>query len=112
VLGKKYPPEFPEGFQREILFLEQQPKFAAAVDAENSLDAQSAAEVRTAGDFGAKPLIVLTAGNPYAGDEDDDLLSAEQKTRRDNLWIQHLRDGQYLVVPNKRTGVACERAQG
>jgi hypothetical protein len=33
-LGKKYSPGFPDELQHEILFLEQQPKYIEAVDAE------------------------------------------------------------------------------
>jgi len=89
-LGRTYSSIFPAEFQRELLFLEQQPKYIKAVEAEDKLDAESAAQIRAAGDLGDRPLIVLTAEKPYAGDQNDNLLTKEQKNSRDNLWIHQL----------------------
>ncbi|MBV9304463.1 MAG: alpha/beta hydrolase [Acidobacteriaceae bacterium] len=89
-LGGVYSPSFPRDFQEEILFLEQQPKYIKAVEAEDKLDDQSAAQVRAAGSLGDRPLIVLTAGIPYAGDPSDTVLTEAQKKSRDNLWISEL----------------------
>jgi len=89
-LGKTYSSNFSKEFQHEVLFLEQQPKYIKAVEAEDKLDAESADQVRAAGDLGDRPLIVLTAEKPYAGDPNDNLLSNEQKNGRDNLWIRQL----------------------
>jgi pimeloyl-ACP methyl ester carboxylesterase len=49
-------------FGKEILYLQLQPKFIDASASEMSLFAESANEVRAAGNLGDKPLVVLTAG--------------------------------------------------
>jgi pimeloyl-ACP methyl ester carboxylesterase len=49
-------------FGKEMLYLQLQPKFIDASASEMSLFAESANEVRAAGNLGDKPLVVLTAG--------------------------------------------------
>ena len=98
--GGVYSQTFPKDFQEEILFLEQQPKYIKAVEAENILDEQSAAQVRGAGGLGDRPLIVLTAGNPYARDPSDNLLTEAQRNSRDNLWIYQLQT-QYVHLSSR-----------
>ncbi len=49
-------------FGQEMLYLQMQPKFIEASAAELGAFAESAKEVRAAGDLGDKPLVVLTAG--------------------------------------------------
>jgi pimeloyl-ACP methyl ester carboxylesterase len=49
-------------FGQEILYLQMQPKFIYASASELSAFAESANEVRAAGNLGDKPLVVLTAG--------------------------------------------------
>lgn len=103
--------------QEELLFLEQQPKFIKAVESENQLDGLSAAQVRTSGDLGDRPLIVLTAGEPDAGDPDDNVLSLDQKKARDNLWIYQLQaqyarlssHGKQLVVQRSSHNMPTDR---
>lgn len=65
-------------------------KSIQAVQAEDKVDAQSAAQVQAVGDLGDRPLLVLTAADPYAGDPHDHLLTKEQKDSRDRPWIYHL----------------------
>jgi len=98
--GGLYAPGVPKDLQAELLFLEQQPKYIHAVEEENRLDGQSAAQVRAAGDLRNCPLIVLTAGKPYAGDPEDAVLTEEQKTTRDNLWIHQLQ-AQYVQLSRR-----------
>ncbi len=106
-LGKSYSPNFSQEFQHELLFLEQQPKYSKAVEAEDKLDAQSAAQVRAVGDLGNKPLIVLTAEKPYAGDPNDYLLTHEQKSNRDHLWIDQLQ-AQYAHLSSRGKQVVVQ----
>lgn len=106
-LGRKYSPIFPDELQHEILFLEQQPKYIEAVKAESRLDAESAAQVRASRSLGSRPLIVLTAGIPYAGNEDDDLLADQQKAKRDNLWIHELQ-AEYVNLSSRGKQVVVQ----
>ncbi|HTU35161.1 MAG TPA: alpha/beta hydrolase [Candidatus Acidoferrum sp.] len=51
----------------ELAYLEAQKKYVDAISSERESFDQSAEEARAAGDFGDKPLIVLTAGNADGG---------------------------------------------
>jgi pimeloyl-ACP methyl ester carboxylesterase len=86
-LGQTYSTNFSPELQEEVLFLEEQPKYIRAVEDEGKLDATSAAQVKAAGDLGERPLIVLTADDPYGPDT---VLTDEQKKRRDDIWIYEL----------------------
>jgi hypothetical protein len=77
----------PLELRRELLYLQQQPKARNAVASESASRSESVTEVRAAGDFGDRPLIVLTAGIPYPRDP---LLTKEQMERQNNLWINVL----------------------
>jgi hypothetical protein len=54
---------------------------------ESAAWAESVAELRGAGGFGDRPLIVLTAGKPY---DPDPLLRKEQMERQNDLWTHDL----------------------
>lgn len=61
--------KLPKDFLREITYLSLQPKFIEATASEIQSFSASAEEVRTAGNLGDRPLVVLTAGkNPDAKD--------------------------------------------
>jgi hypothetical protein len=55
--------------------------------AENAADSTSWGQVRSAGNLGDRPLIVLTAGKPY---DPDPLLGKEQSAKQNDLWINVL----------------------
>lgn len=108
-LGGVYSPAFPKELQNEVLFLDQQPKYIKGVEAEDKLDDESAAQVRAAGTLHDLPLIVLTAGRPYAGDSSDTLLTETQKKNRDDLWIYELQ-AQYTHLSSRGKQVVVEQS--
>jgi len=55
-------PDVSKEFGQEMLYLQMQPKFIDATASELGSFAESAKEVRAAGNLGDKPLVVLTAG--------------------------------------------------
>ncbi|MBZ5673197.1 MAG: alpha/beta hydrolase [Acidobacteriia bacterium] len=73
--------------QEEFLYLEQQTKSMHAVESEASAEGQSSAQARAAGNFGDRPLIILTAGKPY---DPDSLLTKEDLDRQNDMWINVL----------------------
>jgi pimeloyl-ACP methyl ester carboxylesterase len=77
----------PLELRRELLYLQQRPNERNAVASESASWSENVTEVRAAGDFGDRPLIVLTAGKPYPVDP---LLTKEQMERQNNLWIHVL----------------------
>jgi pimeloyl-ACP methyl ester carboxylesterase len=99
---------------RELLYLQQQPKTRNAIASESDSRAQSVTEVRKAGDFGDRPLIVLTAGIPYPPDP---LLNKEQMERQNNLWINVLQvqeahlstRGKQIIVPDSTHMIPYDR---
>jgi pimeloyl-ACP methyl ester carboxylesterase len=60
--GKGEAPGVSKEFGQEMLYLQLQPKFIEASASELGSFAESANEVRAAGNLGDKPLVVLTAG--------------------------------------------------
>jgi pimeloyl-ACP methyl ester carboxylesterase len=78
---------FSKEFRQELLYLRQQKKFEHAVASETKAWGESIAQVRAAGNLGDRPLIVLTAGNPYPPDA---LLTKEEMEQKSNLWIKDL----------------------
>jgi pimeloyl-ACP methyl ester carboxylesterase len=92
-------------FRQELLYLRQQEKFQNAVASEIRAFAESIAEVRSAGNLGDRPLIVLTAGKPY---DPDPLLTKDEMDKQNNLWINVLQvqethlstRGKQIIVPD------------
>ncbi len=82
------PTDLPKDVLQELFYLRQQAKYRSAVQSENKLDAQSGEQARAAGNFGERPLIVLTAGNPY--EDPDPLLTKEDTDKQYNLWVNDL----------------------
>lgn len=95
----------PKDLRQELLYLRQQDKFAKAVAAESKAFQESTLEARRAGGLGDRPLIVLTAANPY---DPDPILTIEQAEKLKNLWIYDLqvqeahlsRRGKQIIVPD------------
>jgi pimeloyl-ACP methyl ester carboxylesterase len=104
----------PKDLREELLYLRQQDKFGKAVAAEGNAFQQSLLEVRRAGALGDRPLIVLTAGNPY---EPDPILTREQAEKVKNLWIYDLQlheadlstRGKQIIVPDSTHMIPIDR---
>jgi pimeloyl-ACP methyl ester carboxylesterase len=104
----------PKDLQQELLYLEQQDKFRAAVAAEDAVSVQTVAQVRAAGNLGDRPLIVLTAGKPY---DPEALLSKEDMDGQRSMWIDVLQieearlstRGRQIVVPDSGHMIPFER---
>jgi pimeloyl-ACP methyl ester carboxylesterase len=102
----------PKELRQELLYLDERSE--AAGKAENAADSTSWEQVRSAGDFGDRPLIVLTAGKPYGPDP---LLSKEESDRQNDMWINVLqaeearlsRRGKQIVVPDSGHMIPYER---
>lgn len=95
----------PKDLRQELLYLRQQDKVTKAVAAEINAFQESILEVRRAGALGDRPLIVLTAANPY---DPDPILTREQVEKLKNLWIHDLQvqeahlstHGKQIIVPD------------
>ena len=68
--------------------MQRQAKYRSAVQSENKFDAESGAQARAAGNFGERPPIVLTAGNPH--EDPDPALTKAETDQRYNLWVNDL----------------------
>ena len=83
-------PSMPAEFQRELQYLQLQPKFIDAAVSETLFFSQSAGQVRAAGTLADRPLIVLTAGK----DPDPKVLpkglSAQDFTDFRAIWVNDL----------------------
>lgn len=75
----------PKEFRQELSYL--QPRSDEAGSAEAKADSMSWDQVRSAGDLGDRPLIVLTAGRPY---DPDPLLTKEEMEQETAVWINVL----------------------
>lgn len=99
-------------FRQEFFYLQQRTNAAAM--AEDEADSQSWDQVRSAGNLGDRPLIVLTAGKPY---DPDPLLSKEEMAKKDDMWINVLQGeqarlstrGKQIVVPESGHMIPFER---
>ena len=75
----------PKELREELLYLDRRSEDAGM--AENAADSTSWDQVRSAGNLGDRPLIVLTAGKPY---DPDPLLSKEESDKQNDIWINVL----------------------
>ncbi len=75
----------PKELREELLYLDRWSEDAGMT--ENAADSASWDEVRSAGDLGDRPLIVLTAGEPY---DPDPLLTKEEMDKQNDIWINVL----------------------
>ena len=100
--------------RQELSYLRQQSKARKAIVSESAAWPHGVAEVRSAGGFGDRPLIVLTAGKPY---DPDPLLTKEQMDRQSDMWIHDLQaqearlstHGRQIVVPDSSHMIPYER---
>jgi pimeloyl-ACP methyl ester carboxylesterase len=104
-------------FGQEMLYLQMQPKFIDASASELSLFAESANEVRAAGNLGDKPLVVLTAGKSADASQ---LPAGFPKKEFDDfheVWVNDLQvkeshlstRGQRIMVPDSTHMIPFER---
>jgi pimeloyl-ACP methyl ester carboxylesterase len=102
----------PKELRQELLYLNQRSEDAGM--AENAADSTSWDQVRSAGNLGDRPLIVLTAGKPY---DPDPLLSKEESDNQNDMWINVLQAeeahlstrGKQVVVPDSGHMIPYER---
>jgi pimeloyl-ACP methyl ester carboxylesterase len=97
---------------QELFYLKPRDEEAGA--AENEVDSSSWEQVKSAGNLGDRPLIVLTAGIPY---EPDPLLTREEMAKQNDLWINVLQAeetrlstrGKQIVVPDSGHMIPFDR---
>jgi pimeloyl-ACP methyl ester carboxylesterase len=102
----------PKELRQELLYLHQRSEDAGM--AEHAADSTSWDQVRSAGNLGDRPLIVLTAGKPY---DPDPLLSKEELDKQNDMWINVLQveearlstRGKQVVVPDSGHMIPYER---
>ena len=102
----------PRELRQELLYLNQRSETAGM--AENAADSTSWDQVRSAGNLGDRPLIVLTAGKPY---DPDPLLSKEQSDKQNDMWVNFLQTeeahlstrGKQVVVPDSGHMIPYQR---
>jgi len=102
----------PKELREELLYLNQRSEDAGK--AENAADSISWDQVRSAGNLGDRPLIVLTAGKPY---DSDPLLRKEEFQRQNEMWINVLQAeeahlstrGKQIVVQDSGHMIPYER---
>ncbi|HXJ05683.1 MAG TPA: alpha/beta hydrolase [Candidatus Acidoferrum sp.] len=104
-------------FGKEMLYLQLQPKFIDASASEMSSFAESANEVRAAGNLGDKPLVVLTAGKSADASQ---LPAGFPKKEFDDfheVWVNELQmkeaqlstRGRQIMVPDSDHMIPFER---
>jgi pimeloyl-ACP methyl ester carboxylesterase len=104
-------------FGKEMLYLQLQPKFIDASASEMSYFAESAKEVRAAGNLGDKPLVVLTAGKSADASQ---LPAGFPKKEFDDfheVWVNDLQvkeahlstRGERIMVPDSDHMIPFER---
>jgi pimeloyl-ACP methyl ester carboxylesterase len=104
-------------FGQEMLYLQMQPKFIDASASELGLFAESANEVRAAGNLGDKPLVVLTAGKSADASQ---LPAGFPKKEFDDfheVWVNDLQvkeshlstQGKRIMVPDSTHMIPFER---
>jgi pimeloyl-ACP methyl ester carboxylesterase len=104
-------------FGKEMLYLQMQPKFIDASASELGLFAESANEVRAAGNLGEKPLVVLTAGKSADASQ---LPAGFPKKEFDDfheVWVNDLQvkeshlstRGRRIMVPDSTHMIPFER---
>ena len=102
----------PKELRQELLYLDKRSEDAGME--ENAADSTSWDQVRSAGNLGDRPLIVLTAGKPYGPDS---LLTKEQSDKQGNMWINVLQAeearlstrGKQVVVPDSGHMIPYQR---
>jgi pimeloyl-ACP methyl ester carboxylesterase len=108
-IGEAQDDALPAEFVRELSYLLQSPRFMAATSAELRSFAQSADQVRAAGNLGDRPLIVLTAGKGMSSAEFPAALGVTQQDIEavHRVWTDELQVEQmHLSTRGKRTIVS------
>jgi pimeloyl-ACP methyl ester carboxylesterase len=104
-------------FGREIIYLQLQPKFIDASTSEMSLFSESANEVRTAGNLGDKPLVVLTAGKMAPASQMPAGFPKKEFDDFHEIWVNDLQvkesqlstHGKRIMVPDSTHMIPFER---
>jgi pimeloyl-ACP methyl ester carboxylesterase len=104
-------------FGREMLYLQLQPKFVDATVSEMGSFAESANEVRAAGNLGDKPLVVLTAGKSVDATQLPEGLSKKDVDDFRAIWVNDLQvkesqlstRGKRIMVPDSDHMIPFER---
>ena len=102
----------PKELREELLYLDRRSEDAGM--AENAADSASWDQVRSSGNLGDRPLIVLTAARPY---DPDPLLSKVESDSQDEMWIHVLQAeearlstrGKQIVVPGSGHMIPYDR---
>ncbi|HKN76289.1 MAG TPA: alpha/beta hydrolase [Candidatus Acidoferrum sp.] len=104
-------------FGQEMLYLQLQPKFIDASAAEMGLFAESANEVRAAGNLGDKPLVVLTAGKLVPASQLPEGFPKKDFDDFHEIWVNDLQmkeahlstRGERIMVPDSDHMIPFER---
>ena len=104
-------------FGQEMLYLQLQPKFINATVSEMGSFAESANEVRAAGNLGDKPVVVLTAGKSVDPKQLPEGLSAKDFDDFRQIWVNELQvkeaqlstRGKRIMVPDSDHMIPFER---
>lgn len=106
----------PAALARELAYLELQKKYTDAILSERESFDESADEARAAGDFGNKPLVVLTAGAPGPADAG---VPRDESNAFFEAWVGRLQprlvdlstNGNQLVLLNSHHLIPFEQPQ-
>ena len=104
-------------FGQEMLYLQMQPKFIDASTAEMGTFAESAKEVRAAGNLGDKPLVVLTAGKSADASQLPPGFPKKEFDDFHEVWVNDLQvkesqlstRGKRIMVPDSSHMIPFER---
>ena len=104
-------------FAQEMLYLQLQPKFIEASTAEMGAFAESAKEVRAAGNLGDKPLVVLTAGKSADASQLPPGFPKKDFDEFHEVWVNDLQvkesqlstRGKRIMVPDSTHMIPFER---
>ena len=104
-------------FGKEMLYLQLQPKFIDASASEMGAFAESANEVRAAGNLGDKPLVVLTAGKSADASQLPPGFPKKEFDDFHEMWVNELQvkesqlstRGKRIMVPDSTHMIPFER---
>jgi len=104
-------------FGQEMLYLQLQPKFMDAAASELDSFSESAKEVRTAGNLGDKPLVVLTAGKMVPASQLPEGFPQKEFDDFHEVWVNDLQvresrlstRGKRIMVPDSDHMIPFER---
>lgn len=110
-------PGISRDFGRELVYLQLQRKFLTATISEISLFSESADEVRSSGNLGDKPLVVLTAGKDVPPSSLPEGLTKKDFDDFRTIWVNELQvkesqlstHGKRIIVPDSDHMIPFER---